>query len=195
MTRHPNVSFVPACLRVRARVAVVALGLLLSGCNSAGRWGFSRVYSPASEEEDSAREAREYDPVMIAREPESFRGAMLSVFGIVTERAQGKGGFAYLTLSMRTLAERNLCESADEQTCRVTVSDREHAVVHASVKLAPGDDIGPESLQVGALVRVIGKLTDNVDGTDGMPVLAASYYRHWPRNYFVTTASAPHMRR
>jgi hypothetical protein len=195
MSRHPSESLVPSRLRAGTRVAVVLVGLSLAGCNSAGRWGFSRVYSPASEEEDSAREAREYDPVMIAREPEAFRGAMLSVFGIVTERAQAKGGSAYLTLSMRTLAERNLCESADEQTCRVTVSDREHAVVHAIVKLAPGDDIGPESLQVGALVRVIGKLTDNVDGTDGMPVLAASYYRHWPRNYFVTTASSTHMRR
>jgi hypothetical protein len=195
MIRHPREPFVTVSFRACARVAVVLVGLSLSGCNSAGRWGFSRVYSPASEEEDSANGAREYDPVMIAREPESYRGAMLSVFGIVTERAQAKGGSAYLTLSMRTLAERNLCESADEQTCRVTVSDREYAVVHAIVKLAPGDDIGPESLQVGALVRVIGKLSDNVDGTDGMPALVASYYRHWPRNYFVTTASATHMRR
>jgi hypothetical protein len=50
-------------------------------------------------------------------------------------------------------------------------------------------------LQVGALVRVIGKLSDNVDATDGMPVIVASYYRHWPRNYYVTTAAAQHMRR
>jgi hypothetical protein len=44
-------------------------------------------------------------------------------------------------------------------------------------------------------VRVIGKLNDDVDKNDGAPVLAASYYRHWPRNYFVTTADRDHMQR
>ena len=179
----------------RRRTLALTLALGLVACSSAGRWGFSRTYTPADEEEDFVENARDYDPVMIAREPESFRGAMLSLFGVVTERTQDKGGFSYLTLSMRTLSERNLCDTADEQTCRVTVSDREYAVVHANVKLLPGDDIGPESLQVGALVRVIGKLSDNVDATDGMPVLTASYYRHWPRNYYVTNAAAEHMRR
>ena len=179
----------------RGRALLLALALPLVACNSAGRWGFSRTYTPADEEEEPAENARDYDPVMIAREPESFRGALVSLFGVVTERTQAKGGFAYLTLSMRTLSERNLCDTADEETCRVTVSDREHAVVHANVKLLPGDDIGPESLQVGALVRVIGKLSDDVDAGDGMPVIMASYYLHWPRNYYVTTAAAQHMRR
>ncbi len=179
----------------RGTALCLTLGFALAACSSAGRWGFSRTYTPADEEEELAEKARDYDPVMVAREPESFRASPLSVFGVVKERAQAKGGFSYLTLSVRTLSERNLCDTADEQSCRVTVSDREHAVVHANVKLLPGDDLGPESLQVGALVRVIGKLSDNVDGTDGMPVIVASYYRHWPRNYYVTTASAVHMRR
>ena len=184
----------PGPTRSRATL-LLALALALTACNSAGRWGFSKTYTPADEEEDLASNAHEYDPVMVAREPESFRDSALSVFGVVTERTQDKGGFSQLTLSVRTLAERNLCDSADDQTCRVTVSDREHAVVHANVKLLPGDDIGPESVQVGALVRVIGTLSDNVDATDGMPVLVARYYRHWPRNYYVTTAAAEHMRR
>jgi hypothetical protein len=179
----------------RRTTLLLALTFALVACNSAGRWGFSRTYTPADEEEDPAADARDYDPVMVAREPESFRNSALSVFGVVTERTLAKGGFSHLTLSVRTLAERNLCDTVDEETCRVTVSDREHAVVHANVKLLPGDDIGPESLQVGALVRVIGKLSDNVDTTDGMPVIVASYYRHWPRNYYVTTAAAQHMRR
>ena len=29
----------------------------------------------------------------------------------------------------------------------------------------------------------------------GAPVLRAAYYRHWPRNFFVTTADASHMQR
>jgi hypothetical protein len=44
-------------------------------------------------------------------------------------------------------------------------------------------------------VRVIGSLTDAVDKNDGTPVITANYYRHWPRNYFVTDADRDHMRR
>jgi hypothetical protein len=42
---------------------------------------------------------------------------------------------------------------------------------------------------------VIGKLSDEVDPDDGTPVLRATYYRHWPRNFFVTTADRDHMQR
>ena len=41
--------------------------------------------------------------------------------------------------SVRTLEARNLCDTSDEDTCRVTVSDREHAAVHAHARLS-GDD-------------------------------------------------------
>jgi len=112
----------------------------------------------------------------------------------VKQRGQAPGGMAYLTLSVRTLATRNLCDQMDEDTCRVTVSDHEFAVIHASVKLRAADEIGKESLAPGSLVRVIGKLTDDVDKTDGMQVMQATYYRHWPRNYFVTMADRDHMR-
>jgi len=75
------------------------------------------------------------------------------------------------------------------------VSEHEHAVVHATIKLASEDDIGAHSVGPGSLLRVIGKLSDEVDPDDGSPVLRASYYRHWPRNFFVTTADAAHMQR
>jgi hypothetical protein len=48
-------------------------------------------------------------------------------------------------------------------------------------------------LNRGSLVRVLGKLTDDVDPQDGAVVIKADYYRHWPRNFFVTTASRPDM--
>jgi hypothetical protein len=172
--------------------ALVSLALL-AGCSSGGPYGYSRTYSPLSAEGDAAEGAREYDPVMAERDKAEWKKANVSVFGIVTKRAEGSAGMAYVTLSVRTREERNLCEQLDEETCRVTVSQQEFAIVHALLKLSPSDDIGDKSLNRGSLVRVLGKLTDDVDQDDGTPVLKADYYRHWPRNFFVTTASRPDM--
>ncbi len=177
---------------MRPWLALSAL-CLSTACSSAGPYGYSRTYTPLDAEEEAAEGAREYDPVMVERDRATWKKSTISVFGVVTKRAEGPGGAAYVTLSVRTLEQRNLCDTLDEETCRVTVGEREFAVVHALLKLAPGDDIGEKSLNRGSLVRVLGKLTDEVDPEDGTPVLQAKYYRHWPRNYFVTTASRPDM--
>ncbi|HKY37896.1 MAG TPA: hypothetical protein VJN18_18265 [Polyangiaceae bacterium] len=177
------------------RCRLLALGLLtcLTACGGAGPYGYSRTYTPLDAEEDAAEGAREYDPVMAERDKAEWKKSRISLFGIVSKRTEGPGGTAYVTLSVRSLEVRNLCEQLDEATCRVTVGEREFAIVHARLKLSPGDDIGEKSLNRGSLVRVLGKLTDEVDPDDGTPVLKADYYRHWPRNFFVTTASRPDM--
>lgn len=167
--------------------------VLLSACSSAGPYGYSRTYAPLSAEDAAAEGAREYDPVMAERDKADWKKAKVSVFGIVTKRTEGPSGMAYVTLSVRTLEARNLCEQLDDETCRVTVGEHEFAIVHALLKLAPGDDIGEKSLNRGSLVRVLGKLTDDVDPDDGSVVMKADYYRHWPRHFFVTTASRPDM--
>lgn len=179
---------------ISKHVALLCVALSV-GCGSAGPYGFSRVYEPLGDEEDEAEGAKEYDPVMIEREPETWKKHRISVFGIVRGRSQAPGGSAYLTLGVRTLSERNICDTAADDSCRVTVSQHDFATVHAIAKLRPEDDLGKLSLRPGALVRVIGKLNDDVDKNDGAPVLAVSYYRHWPRNYFVTTADRDHMQR
>lgn len=165
--------------------------VLVSACSSAGPYGYSRTYTPLSAEEDAAEGARDYDPIMAERDKADWKKSKVSLFGIVTKRVAGPGGSAYVTLSMRTLEARNLCDQLDEDTCRVTVSEHEFAIVHAKLRLTPSDDMGKLSLNRGSLVRVIGHLTDEVDPEDGMPVFSADYYRHWPRNFFVTTASRP----
>ena len=177
------------------RSSVLFVAAVLTACGSAGPYGFSRTYEPLSEEEDHTEGAKEYDPVMIEREPETWKKQRISVFGIVRGRSQAPGGSAYLTLGVRTLSERNICDTAADDTCRVTVSEHDFATVHAIAKLRPEDDLGKLSLRPGALVRVIGKLNDEVNKNDGAPVLVAGYYRHWPRNYFVTTADRDHMQR
>src|SRR3954463_8223321 len=99
-----------------------ALPFLLVGCHSAGPYGFSRNYQPLSPESEAAEGTREYDPVMAARDKDDWKKGAVSLFGVVKARSQSKDGGAYLTLSMRTLSERNLCDDCDEETCRVTVS-------------------------------------------------------------------------
>jgi len=181
--------------RRRFALALPLLALPLFGCHSAGPYGYARQYQPLSAESDASQGAREFDPVMAERDKEDWKKNTVSLFGIVKGRSSAKSGGAYLTLSMRTLSERNLCDDFDEDTCRVTVSEHEHATVHAVVKLSSEDDIGEHSVGKGSLVRVIGKLTDEVDPDDGAAVLRASYYRHWPRHFFVTTAMASGMTR
>src|SRR5262249_32971567 len=149
-----------------------------------GLYGHSRTYTPLSEEESAAAGSAEYDPVMAKRSPEKWKGKPVSAFGVVVNRSSGPGGASEVKLSLRTLESRNLCESTDDDTCRVTVSEHEHAVVHAMLHLSSEDDMGEHSLGPGSLVRVIGVMEEAVDPADGEPVLRAKYYRHWPRGFF-----------
>lgn len=177
------------------RGAAVLSLLLATGCRSPGPYGYAAMYAPTSEEEAASKQARAYDPVMFGREPEKWRGSDISLFGVVTGRAPGPGGAAYLTLSVRKLETRNLCSNAnDEDTCRVTVGDRDFGVVHVLAALRPDDDMGEKSVGNGSLVRAIGRFGADVDAVDGAPVMRASFYRHWPRYHFVTRASADLMR-
>jgi len=175
--------------------ALSAVCFALLGCASAGEYGYSRTYSPLDAEEVAAEKAKDYDPVMARRMPHEWKGKSVSVFGIVKSRSQGPAGTADLAIGVRSLAPRNLCEEADEATCRVTVSEREHAVVHVLLKLTSGDDIGKNSVGPGSLVRVIGVVGDEVAAHDGTPVIRARYYRHWPTDFFVTTAARSYMLR
>jgi hypothetical protein len=176
-------------------VVLVGLVLGLAGCRGAGPYGYSPKYVATPEEETATKDTREYDPVMYQREPETWRKSSTVLFGVVTGRAPGPGGSAYLTLSVRRLEPRNLCSNAnDEDTCRVTVSDRDFGVVHAQAKLQPEDDLGEHSVAAGSLVRVTGQFGEDVDPNDGAPILRGAFYRHWPRHFFVTKANAATMR-
>jgi hypothetical protein len=180
---------------MRASAAALVVLTVLAGCRGAGPYGYAPKYVPTSDEEASLAGAREYDPVMYAREPEAWRKSRTTLFGVVRGRAPGPGGQAYLTLSVRRLEPRNLCSNAnDEDTCRVTVTDRDFGVVHALVALRPDDDVGEKSIGIGSLVRVIGQFGEDVDPNDGAPILRGTFYRHWPRYYYVTSARSDLMR-
>jgi hypothetical protein len=153
------------------RFAPIAAGALaLAACHSAGPYGHSPKYAPLSEETAALGSAREFDPVMFQREPDAWRAQPTQLFGIVTNRGTGSSGGSYLTLSVRRLEPRNLCDNQnDDDTCRVTVSDRDFGVVHALVQLHGEDDVGEHSVGGGSLVRLVGKFGEDVDPQDGAP--------------------------
>jgi hypothetical protein len=168
---------------------------LLVACGSAGPYGYSRTYSPLSGEEAAANDSERYDPVMARRLPQEWRKKKLELFGVVLARAEGRDGLSDLTLSMRRLAARNLCEAGEEETCRVTVGDQELARLHALVKLSQEDAVGAQQLKPQSLVRVIGTLEDQANKDDGADVLFGTYYRHWPAGQYVTEQARSYMRR
>lgn len=157
-------------------------------------YGHSETYSPLSAEEDAAEDAVDYDPVMANRRPDEWRGKVVSVFGVVEER-RGKEEAVDIKISMRQLQSRNLCETEDSSSCRVTVSEQGFATLHVDAKLSPEDAYGEKPLGPGSLVRVVGRLDKEVSAVDGLPVVKATYVRHWPPMHYVTTAARSYMRR
>lgn len=166
--------------------ALRALGCaaaLVAGCRSAGPYGYSRAYAPTSDEARAISGKAELDPRGVQRAPGQQSRAYWT-FGVVTHRSPGPGGAAYVTLSLRALMPQNQCESRDEDTCRVTVGDRETGRAHALVTLTAEDDLGERSVGLGSLLRVVGSVAEDVDPSDGSAILRASFYRHWPRGFY-----------
>jgi hypothetical protein len=183
-------------LRVLAAAAAWCGALSLAcACGGAGPYGHAPRYVELSDETAAAAGTREYDPVMVERQPDAWRKGSLALFGVVESRAPGGGGQALLKLSVRRLEPRNLCENEhDEDSCRVTVSDKDFGVVYALVQLRGEDDIGPRAVGQKSLLRVVGTLGQDVSPSDGAPIVHATYYRHWPMFFYVTRSSSTHMR-
>ncbi|HEY3815711.1 MAG TPA: hypothetical protein VGL81_00990 [Polyangiaceae bacterium] len=181
------------------RIALLAvLATLLgtsAGCYSAGPYGHSPRYVELSDETTAVTGAREYDPVMVERQPEEWRKGRVTLFGVVESRTAGPGGQALLKLSVRRLDPRNLCVNEhDDDSCRVTVSDKDFGVVYALVTLRGDDDVGPRAVGQRSLMRIVGSLGQDVSPADGAPIVHTSFARHWPVYFYVTHASAGAMR-
>jgi hypothetical protein len=176
-------------------LAAMLSGALLAGCHGAGPYGHSPRYVDLDDETAATAGAREYDPVMVQRQPDEWRTVKTALFGVVLGRSAGPSGQAWLKLGVRRLELRNLCENMDDDdTCRVTVSDKDFGVVWALVSLHGEDDVGPRAVGMRSLLRVVGTIGQDVSPADGSPVLRASWYRHWPAMFYVTRASARDMR-
>jgi len=181
-------------MRYARHAALLALAASASACHGAGPYGHSPRYVELSDETTASAGAREYDPVMVERQPEAWRKGTVSLFGVVESRSAGPGGQARLKLSVRRLELRNLCQSQqDDDSCRVTVSDKDFGAVWALVQLRGDDDVGPRAVGQRSLLRIVGALGQDVSADDGAPVVRARWYRHWPVYFYVTRASARDM--
>jgi hypothetical protein len=173
----------------------LVLPLCLAACAGAGPYGHSPQYVPLDDETAATAGAREYDPVMVSRQPDEWRAGRTMLFGVVESRSAGPNGQALLKLGVRRLEARNLCRSGtDDDSCRVTVSDGDFGIVWALVPLHGDDYVGPHSVGLRSLLRVVGTIGQDVSPADGQPVLHATWYRHWPPFFYVTKSSASEMR-
>jgi len=175
------------------RIPFVCLLALCAGCGGGGQYGYSRSYSALGEENPYLERAVEtsYEEVRRTRPEEQH---FITWFGVV-RAMENEGGRVRLALSLRAHQERHLCEGPNDDTCRVTVSERELGTYTAIITPRATDLAeGPTRLQIGSLVRIYGTATEATDSTGG-PVIETEWYRHWPPHYFVTTRAATSMRR
>lgn len=165
--------------------------LLLTACSSGGVYGFSPQYIPTGPEEDALESVTEVGYEDVRRDPNGYAQTSISWFGIVTSVDTASG---VVEMTYRTLAPRNICSDATDASCRVTVSARAGGPFTARVQLRPEDVRGEDRVWNNSLLRVVGRPTQEFDERGG-PILETTYYRHWPRGAYVTTAARSSMRR
>ena len=164
--------------------ASLLLAACTAGCHGPGPYGHAPNYEAQDDETKAIANARDFDAVAYGRQPDEWRKGAVMVFGVVDSRTPGPGGQAMLALSVRRLEPRNFCEKqGDDDTCRVTVSDKDYGVVYALVALHGDDDTGPRAVGSKSMVRVVGTIGEDVNNA---PVVHATYYRHWPVDAYVT---------
>jgi hypothetical protein len=171
----------------------LALGISIAGCGGGGQYGYARSYAALGDEGPYLSRASEasYEEVRRTRPEEQ---PFITWFGVV-RGIEEAGGRTRLALSLRAHQDRHLCEGPGDDTCRVTVSEREIGTFTALVTTRAEDRAeGPTRLQIGSLVRIYGTATADTDATGG-PVIDVEWYRHWPPHYYVTTRAASSMRR
>jgi hypothetical protein len=179
-------------MRILALTCLV-LPLLAAGCGGS-QYGYSRTYSALGEEGPYLERAVElsYEEVRRTRPEEQ---PLITWFGVVRGVEDAGGGRLRVSLSLRAHQDRHLCEGPGDDTCRVTVSERELGTFTALVTARPEDlREGTTRMQIGSMLRVYGTATAETDAGGG-PVIEVEWYRHWPPHTYVTTASRGSMRR
>jgi hypothetical protein len=174
---------------------ITILTLVSSACGGGGQYNHARTYKPLDAEEDHLEAAEKHVSLEeVKRDPNGFKSHELGWFGVVTDVAETSDGKSRITFSLRAHQERHLCSGANDDTCRLTVSERDLGSFVAELAVKPEDREGMDRLWIGSLVRVYGHVTGEYD-EEGAPVIDVAYYRHFPRGTFVTTAARTGMRR
>ena len=167
--------------------------LLLSACGG-NPYGYAPQYAPTSDEDAYYESAVEVSYEEARRDPAGLGDQLIGWFGIVKSVKDLGGGMSLVSMQMHYHQPRHLCAGELDSSCRVTVSDRSGGPFSARVTLRPEDQSGRDRVYAGSLLKIYGHATTEYDD-DGGPILAADYYRHWPRNTYVTTTHSRNMRR
>lgn len=187
---------------MRAWLSVVALVVCASGvgCAGPGPYGYAQVYTPLDAESEAAHGSIPFDPSAVRRKAKQWKGRLVTAFAVVEQIQPQKGNPQRLELvvTLRTLQARNLCQDADDASCRVTVSQQSFGVLRVFLtkdQVVPKGGEHPDVIQRGSLLRVIGTVTPPEQETDELPSIDATLVRHWPLQTYVTTAQRESMRR
>jgi hypothetical protein len=178
----------------RSALSLALISCFVAGCGGGGAYGYARTYAALGEEQAYLERAVEasFEEVRRTRPEEQ---PFLSWFGVVRAVEDAGGGRVRVSLSLRAHQERHLCRGPEEDTCRVTVSERELGTFTALFTARPEDlREGTGRLQTGSMLRLYGTATAETDAGGG-PVIEVEWYRHWPPSTYVTTASRGSMRR
>ncbi|MBI5500749.1 MAG: hypothetical protein HY907_10945 [Deltaproteobacteria bacterium] len=176
----------------RTTPAILLLAALGCGGNP---YGYARYYIPFGEEDTYAAAAIEPPYTDVVRDPGAFADETLGWFGVVREVLPQDDGSVLVRMSQRPHVERHLCSARSEDSCRVTVSERDAGPFSVRLRLRPGPDSeGENRVQWESLLKIYGRPGGDYDSTGG-PLLDVDYYRHWPRGQYVDTTASPVMRR
>jgi hypothetical protein len=165
-----------------------------AACGGSGNYNFARSYEPLRAEKSYYNAAQAVPYEDIKRDPNGFQNTEIGWFGVVhgvTELGDGK---TRLSLALHAHHERHLCSDQNASSCRLTIAERDLGPFTVDLQLKPEEKQGRDRVWLGSLLKVYGHPTGEY-GEDGGPIVAVTYYRHWPRSAYVTTASRASMRR
>jgi len=167
----------------------------VAACGGANQYGYGREYVPLSDEEPYYEKAEQVSYEEVRRDPAAYGDKIIGWFGTVTDvLMDDSGNVSLIMMQLRFHQNRHLCSDQFDSSCRVTISQREGGPFSAKLVLSPDDQIGKNRVYKGSLLKVYGFPTGDFDEQGG-PIIQAQYYRHWPRNTYVTTTAQRTMRR
>lgn len=139
-------------------------------------------------------QAQELPFEQVKTAPYDYKNTEVTWFAVVDDLRELPDGQTELELAVRIPQARNLCRDEYEDSCRVTVSTSSPGKFITRLTLSEKEKAGKQRVWAGSLMKIYGRPTGDYDDR-GHPVIAATYYRHWPHGYYVTTAQRGAMKR
>jgi hypothetical protein len=173
---------------------LAAFAIFAVGCAGTS-FGHAPTYVPLDSERAVVDGVPAYDATAVQKHSDGGTSRRLTLFGVVESRSAGPGGQALLRVSVRELEPANVCRRpGDDDSCRVTVSDKDRGALWVLVPLREDDNVGARAVGQRSLVRVVGSVGQDVSPADGAAIVHAAWYRHWPVSEYVTPATAGALR-